>query len=150
MAWEANILHQFYQKKAVRWESYIKMQLLVNPASPAFHEAEPKAAALYDAVTSTGLSNYLGARQPLPTKFNLPLWEKLLPGYFDTNLLKFITFCFLLGYAAHRLPQSADSNLGSALQNATYIDAYLHPIGAASQGYTRPIPRCSVYKLGHL
>lgn len=55
---------------------------------------------IYNQVKSTGLPNVMGARVPLPTNLNIPVWEYELRGIDeDSELLSMIKYGFPLGYA---------------------------------------------------
>ena len=47
---------------------------------------------IYSAVRSTGLPNYLSARDPCPSGLIMCNWRLLLKNYYDPQLLDFVEF----------------------------------------------------------
>ena len=87
---------------------------------PEFHHY----ADIYSAVRETGLPNAIASRIVLPTKLNIPAWEKYLAGYDDT-LLDYIKYGFPMGYVGPTSDTPSTVNHPSATQFRPQIDEFI-------------------------
>ena len=55
-------------------------------------------------VYQTGLPNYVGARLPVPSQLDVPMWRRLLQDYDDFLVCDFLDFGWPLGYTKLELP----------------------------------------------
>ena len=55
-------------------------------------------------MVQTGESNYLVARVPVPSALNISAWRKLLQGYEDSIVCKFLEFGWPVGFVSSILP----------------------------------------------
>ena len=76
-------------------------------------------------VQRTGVPNYMSAKIPIPSKFNIDKWENLLCGYEDYTIVEFLKYGFPMGYSASRLPSSELKNHKGATGFKEFIDTYL-------------------------
>ena len=69
--------------------------------------------------------NFIGARIPVPSQLNIPVWKDLLSEYWDQQLLQFLEFGFPLGFNRD-CPLSCDGvNHKSATEFPADVDAYI-------------------------
>ena len=55
-------------------------------------------------VSQTGLPNYVGARLPVPSQLDVPMWRHLLQDYDDFVVCDFLDFGWPVGYTKLELP----------------------------------------------
>ena len=79
---------------------------------------------VYDKVRRTGLPNLSGARIPIPTRLNIPAWEKYLAPT-DTQLLDMLKFGFPMGYIGPSSPTLYTDNHPSALQYQSQVSDFI-------------------------
>ena len=80
---------------------------------------------IYDIVRSTGVPNFLAARQSLPHGLNIPQWRHYLHGYHDTSLVDFLDYGFPVGFDPTCPLQATYNNHASALQFPDHVQTYL-------------------------
>ena len=88
-------------------------------------DSNPDLALIYTTVRETGVSNYRGARIPIPTPIRAHKWREHLFGYNDTTLADHLQFGFPLGFEGNDPPIPHGKNHASALRDALHIDAYI-------------------------
>ena len=102
-----------------------------QPASLALQAASPQLAPLLHAVRSSGLPNYIGARQPVPHNINIQAWRQGSHLFSDPSLTEMLEFGFPIGYIAPHSPAPYTGNHRSATQHPKDVTAYiskeLHP-----------------------
>ena len=80
---------------------------------------------LHHTVVATGQPNFLCARIPVPSKFNIALWRELLQSYEDIIVCDFLEFGWPLGYVLDTLPPCSLRNHRGALDYPVAITQYL-------------------------
>ena len=90
-----------------------------------FHKNSPQLALLYQAVHSSGLPNYRGARQPLPHNINIPAWRQRSHLFNDPSLIVILDFGFPIGYTSAHPPAPYHVNHPSATQHPQEVSAYI-------------------------
>ena len=53
---------------------------------------------LHRIIKNSGTYNYLGCRIPIKSQLNVDAWARELEGYWDTQLLEFLTYGFPLDF----------------------------------------------------
>lgn len=85
----------------------------------------PQFAALYDAVKSFNLPNFLGARKRVPSALNLKQWEYELASYHDREICYFLRYGWPVGYHLETPPVSVQENHESARSYSQHIHHYI-------------------------
>ena len=80
---------------------------------------------IYDAVHSSGLPNFLGARIPLQHNLHVAAWRRYLPTYNDPELPEYLEYGFPLGYTLGHTPVSSPMNHSSALCYPSHVNHYI-------------------------
>eukprot|EP00058_Branchiostoma_floridae_P006103 XP_002591591.1 hypothetical protein BRAFLDRAFT_108433 [Branchiostoma floridae] len=83
---------------------------------------------LYTAVAQTGVPNYIGARIPVKTSLNIPVWRALLANYSNTSLPDFLEFGWPINIHPenYNFPQNVHhSNHRSALDYQADVDLFI-------------------------
>lgn len=92
-------------------------------------------------VSASGLPNFLGCKQSLPTCLNLSAWRTELTDYSDKEVCDFMEFGWPIGYNSSCFPQTSQRNHPSATAYpdhvATYISKELE-YGALRGPFTTP------------
>lgn len=70
--------------------------------------------------------NAFGARLPVITQLNIPVWEFYLQSYHDAHIVDFLCFGWPVSYTAENLPTSSSSNHPSAVDFADHVEHYLN------------------------
>ena len=83
-------------------------------ARQALTSANPCLGLLYQAVRSSGLPNYRGARQPVPNNINISAWRQRSRLFTDPSLIEMLEFGFPIGYTAPHPPGPYQGNHPSA------------------------------------
>ena len=78
---------------------------------------------IHDAVRKTGKPNFWGARIPLTS--HVEIWEELLKGYWDQQLLQLLRFGFPLDFNRSCALHNEQGNHTSATQFPKDVDAYI-------------------------
>ena len=95
------------------------------PPDPCLFESN-SFVTLHNLVYASGHPNFLGARLPVPTSFNLSLWRSLLTEYSDVVVCDYLEFGWPIGYDYHGvLPSSDFRNHKGALDFPSAVDSYL-------------------------
>ena len=101
---------------------------------------------LHALVKQHGCPNFMGARIPVKSQLNVPLWKHLLSNYWDQQLLQFLEFGFPIGFNRNCPLYHDGSNHTSALQYPEDIDKYLEEeiqFGAIAGPFSvNPIDNC--------
>lgn len=85
----------------------------------------PQFAALYDAVKSFNLPNFLGARKTVPSELKLKNWERELSSYHDREICYFLRYGWPVGYHLQKPPVSAPENHPSARNYPKHLRQYI-------------------------
>ena len=80
---------------------------------------------IYDAVHSSGLPNFLGARIPLQHNLHIAAWRRYLSIYNDPELPEYLEYGFPLGYTLGHTPVSSPMNHSSALCYPSHVNHYI-------------------------
>ena len=80
---------------------------------------------LHKIVKSSGKYNYLGCRIPIKSQLKVDAWVHELEGYWDSQLLEFLTYGFPLDFNRDANLRCEGKNHNSALQFPRDVDAYL-------------------------
>ena len=80
---------------------------------------------LHKIIKSSGKYNYLGCRIPIKSQLKVDVWAQEMEGYWDTQLLEFLTYSFPLDFNRDSKLHCEGKNHNSALQFPTNVDAYL-------------------------
>ena len=80
---------------------------------------------IYNLVLSTGLPNYLAAKQPLTSGLKINNWKLALLGYHDQQLLEFLEFGWPADYTAPKLPKPTLFNHKELLDYSKFITDYI-------------------------
>jgi hypothetical protein len=75
---------------------------------------------IYSQVISFNCPNFLGARIPLPTNFNLPVWKAATADYHDSQVVDFLTFGWPVSYQGP-IPTQNHVNHPSALKFPQHV-----------------------------
>ena len=65
---------------------------------------------LHDKVLASGLPNFLGIRNPVPSTMNIHLWRSNLEDYHDNIVADFLEFGWPIGYTSPDLPTDNRKN----------------------------------------
>ena len=80
---------------------------------------------LHKIIKSSGKYNYLGCRIPIKSQLKVDVWAQELEGYWDTQLLDFLTYGFPLDFNRESELRCEGTNHNSAMQFPMDVDAYL-------------------------
>ena len=80
---------------------------------------------LHRIIKNSGTYNYLGCRIPIKSQLKVDAWARELEGYWDTQLLEFLTYGFPLDFNRDSKLRCEGGNHNSALQFPKDVDAYL-------------------------
>ncbi|XP_035665155.1 uncharacterized protein LOC118408444 isoform X2 [Branchiostoma floridae] len=83
---------------------------------------------LYTAVAQTGVPNYIGARIPVKTSLNIPVWRALLANYSNTSIPDFLEFGWPINIHPenYNFPHNVHhSNHRSALDYQADVDLFI-------------------------
>ncbi len=88
-------------------------------AKPTNHSSKPTSTlpgllGLHALIRQSGRPNYVGCRQPVPTRLNIPAWKSRLEGYEDSDLCQLLEFGFPIGYQGISLPEPSQANHSGA------------------------------------
>ena len=70
--------------------------------------------------------NAFGARVPVYSQLNVPVWRVYLTGYEDRNVADFLEFGWPINYAASVMPTPTRKNHQSTLAYPDHVEHYLH------------------------
>ena len=70
--------------------------------------------------------NAFGARLPVITQLNIPVWEFYLQSYHDAHVVDFLRFGWPVGFTAETFPTSSSSNHPSAVAFADHVEHYIN------------------------
>ncbi len=76
---------------------------------------------IYDVVSRSRLPNYLGARIPIPSGLHIAAWAEELVGYYDSQILDFLTYGWPLSYELPWPAEGASENHSSARFHPSHI-----------------------------
>ena len=97
-------------------------------------------------IRQSGTPNFLHCRIPLETQLCIEEWQRVLKGYWDTQLIELLRFGFPLDYDRNSVLQCDAKNHSSAREFPQDIEAYLKEeiqFGAILGPFlTDPIPAC--------
>ena len=82
----------------------------------------PHLAHIYNEIKGYNLPNYRGAKIPLPTLFNIELWDEMLGDYYDTQLTDFLRFSWPCGYDSNRIPKLFLTNHASGKREGEQVN----------------------------
>ena len=80
---------------------------------------------LHKIIKNSGKYNYLGCRIPIKSQLKVDVWAQELEGYWDTQLLDFLTYGFPLDFNRDSKLRYEGKNHNSALQFPMDVDVYL-------------------------
>ena len=80
---------------------------------------------IYNSVLSSGVPNFLAARQPLTSGLNINNWKLALLGYPDKQLLEFLEFGWPADYTANKIPTPTFYNHIELIDNSKFIQEYI-------------------------
>ena len=80
---------------------------------------------LYEKVRSWSLPNYLGAKIPINSKFNLPMWRHELATYSDPDIPIFLEYGWPSSYTRPEFPHPSPSNHPDAITNIAHVDTFV-------------------------
>lgn len=102
----------------------------------------PELAAIYEAVSQTGLPNSMKAWVPVPSQLIIHEWELALEGQpGDTQMLDLFKFGFPMGYKGPISDTSEYDNRASATAHPEAINKFIHKVktcGALFGPFTTP------------
>ena len=81
--------------------------------------------ALHKHIKDSGQLNFCGCRIPVTSQFNLQVWQEMLEGYWDAQLIHLLAFGFPLDYNRNYSLCSDRNNHASAVQYPEHVDAHL-------------------------
>lgn len=93
--------------------------------TPQARQSFPQFAALYKAVKSFNLPNFLGAKKTVPSALNLKNWEHELLTYHDREICHFLHYGWPVGYHLARPPTSVGENHASARAHGQHVQYYI-------------------------
>eukprot|EP00058_Branchiostoma_floridae_P002595 XP_002588083.1 hypothetical protein BRAFLDRAFT_83084 [Branchiostoma floridae] len=129
-AWKRNIPKQ----SAVMGDPFVSPLVTTQGEPPvSLHSRVPLAPGediieLYTAVAQTGVPNYIGARIPVNTSLNIPVWRDLLANYSNTSLPDFLEFGWPINIHPenYNFPHNVHhSNHRSALDYQADVDLFI-------------------------
>ena len=102
---------------------------LSDPVLPVHYDCQQNlgysVVELHSKVKAHKSPNFIGARIPVPSQLNIPVWKDLLSEYWDQQLLQFLEFGFPVGFNRD-CPLSCDGvNHKSATEFPSDVNAYI-------------------------
>ena len=80
---------------------------------------------IYDIVAATGTYNFMGARCPVPSAFDIPAWRRRLAGYRDAGILQYLQYGWPINFNRFSPLCPTDRNHPSAVNFQEDIEHYL-------------------------
>ena len=95
------------------------------PAQRSTQEFNDEMRDIYNAVETTGMYNFQGARRRVPSGLNIQAWEQHLQGYGDNNLVDFLAYGWPVNFRREHILVPTASNHPSAEGYSEHIDFYV-------------------------
>ena len=128
---KTNIYPDCTISKLCKHQSHMKFGFipLSDPILPVNYDCRPNlnysVVELHSKVKEHDAPNFIGARIPVPSQLNIPVWKEWLSDYWDQQLLQFLEFGFPIGFNRN-CPLNHDGvNHKTATDFPTDVDAYI-------------------------
>lgn len=92
-----------------------------NDATKEFPEFSEQ----FQKIRSCNLPNFLGARIPISSGLNIPVWRNRLKAYHDYDLCDFLEFGWPIGYHAEKPPIDSNKNHPSAQFYTAHVKKFI-------------------------
>lgn len=87
--------------------------------------AIPAFADLYQRVKAYNLPNCLGAKIPIQSELNIPIWVAFLKGYHDNEICHFLAYGWPIGFYSKTPPETVVKNHPSAIDYPEHIHDFI-------------------------
>lgn len=104
----------------------------------------------FQKIRSCNLPNFIGARIPIDSGLNIPVWRQKLRAYHDTELCEFLEYGWPIGYHATSPPVNSKQNHPSAQFHTAHVKKFIETelshkalIGPFQDPPFKPWTKCS-------